>query len=573
MRLNLKIYGYSGILAILVLCALVVTSCAKQGYPSGGPVDKQPPKVKGVNPVSETTNFNTKRFRIDFDEYVTMKDADNNVLISPPMKVKPEYQTKGHSLIVKLNDTLAPNTTYLFQFKGAIVDFNEGNPLPSFEYVFSTGDLLDSMTIGGKVVDALKQAPTETPVTVVAYRMTAENEALGDSIVALGSPTYQTRTASDGSFQFNYMTPGRYKIIALDDADKNLKHSASEAIAWLDTLVTAQVMPKPADTTVSKNDTIAQTPDTVSVFESKPLPLLQLSMKENNAQRVLHSSFTAKGSLQIITQVPMKSPVVEADSVEWSLNSKGDTLRLWTLHRTRDSLHIVLRDSATSLNDTLVVKYREPKKSKRKSDSPEQDLNGVHSLVSSSHPYFDTMKVCFDVPVIMHLSDISIFCYSDSSSINAHLTLDSSHTVGSIVGDTPLKQGEKYKVTIPTGIYRDLYGRANDSLVITTTLTSASDYGALSFDISVNGMMQHPVVQLLDDKGTVVGQQAVLSTSFQFENLKPATYRLRIFDDLDGNGEWTPGDYYLHRQPEQVLYFKKSLQLRANWEVNETWEL
>lgn len=543
-------------------------------------MDKQPPKVKGVSPKSETTNYAAKKFKIDFDEYVTMKDADNNVLISPPMKVKPEYQIKGHSVVVKLNDTLAPNTTYLFQFKGAIVDFNEGNPLPSFEYVFSTGDVLDSMTIGGKVIDALKQSPIENSITVVAYRMSAENEALGDSIVALGSPTYQTRTASDGSFQFNYMTPGHYKLVALDDADKNLKYSASEAIAWLDTLVTAQVMPKPADTTMSQNDTVVQNdtdvqkPDTVSVSDSKPQPLLQLSMKENKAQRVLQSSFTAKGTLQIVTQVPMQSPVVEADSVMWSLDSKGDTLRIWTLRRSCDSLHIVLRDSATSLNDTLVVKYREPKKSKRKSDTPEKDLNGVHSLVASSHPYFDTMKVRFGVPVELHKSDsISIFCFSDSSNIKAHLTLDTTHTVGSIVGDTPLKQGEKYKITIPTGNYRDLYGRANDSLVITTTLTLASDYGTLTFDISVNGVMQRPVVQLLDDKGTVVGQQAVLSASFQFENLKPATYRLRLFDDLDDNGEWTPGDYYLHRQPEPVIYYKKSLQLRANWEMSESWDL
>lgn len=570
MKLSVKI-SLSVIVAILVGS---LSSCAKQGYPSGGPVDKQPPKVKGVSPQSESINYTAKKFRIDFDEYVTMKDADNNVLISPPMKQKPEYQVKGKSLIVKLNDTLAPNTTYLFQFKGAIVDYNEGNPLTSFEYVFSTGDALDSMTISGKVVDALKQSPTETSVTVAAYRMTEENEALGDSIVALGSPTYQTRTDSDGSFRFNYMTPGRYMLVALDDADKNLKYSASEAIGWLDTLVTAQVMPKPADSTVSQNDTVEKKSDSEVVSDGDKMPLLQMSMKESNTQRVLQSGFTAKGSLQIVTQMPMQSPVVEADSVVWSLDSKGDTLRLWTLRRSCDSLHIVLLDSATSLNDTLVVKYREPRKSKRKSDTPEKDLNGVHSFISSSHPYFDTMKVRFDAPVHALLNDsVSIFCFSDSSSIKAHLTLDTSKTIGFIVGDIPLKQGEKYKLTVPKGNYRDLYGRDNDSLVITTTLTSASDYGTLLFDIAVNGVMQQPVVQLLDDKGTVVAQQAVLASSFQFENLKPATYRLRLFDDLDGNGEWTPGDYYLHRQPEPVIYFKKSLQLRANWEMSETWNL
>jgi len=550
-------------------------SCAKQGFPSGGPVDKQPPKVKGVTPQSETTNYAVKKFKIDFDEYVTMKDADNNVLISPPMKTKPEYLIKGRSVVVKLNDTLAPNTTYLFQFKGAIVDYNEGNPLPSFEYVFSTGDALDSMTIGGKVTDALTQSPTENTLTVVVYRMTDAVDSLGDSIVSLGTPTYQTRTASDGTFQFNYMTPGRYKLIAIDDADKNLKYSASEAIAWLDTLVTAQLMPKPADTTNAQIDSVENKPDTIKVesFEKPQELLLQISLKENPAQRVTSSMFTSRGCLQIVTQSPMTSPVVEADSLIWSVNKVGDTLSLWTLRRSCDSVRLVLRDTVTLLNDTLTIKYREPKKSKRKADSPEKDLNVVRSLVGSSHPYYDTMMVRFDVPVSAALNDILVMNLSDSTTSSASLLFDSTHVVGSIITDTPLKQGEKYKVTIPAATYIDLYGRKNDSLLFTTTLTSANDYGTLILDISVNGIMEHPILQLLDDKGSVVRQQPVSSGTLQFDNLKPASYRIRLFDDLDSNEKWTPGDYYLHRQPEPVRYFTKSLQLRANWEMNESWDL
>ena len=244
MRINLLSCKYTVIGTLCTLYALAVGSCAKQGYPSGGPVDKQPPVVKGVSPASETTNFNAKRFRIDFDEYVTMKDADNNVLISPPMSAKPEYTTKGHSLIVKLSDTLTPNTTYLFQFKNAIVDFNEGNPLPSFDYVFSTGNTVDSMTISGTVTDALTQQAPEATLTVMAYEATSIPDSIGDSIVAKLSPAYQTRTASDGSFRFNYIRPGQYKVVAIDDADKNLRYATSEAIAWLDSPIRAYKMPK-----------------------------------------------------------------------------------------------------------------------------------------------------------------------------------------------------------------------------------------------------------------------------------------------------------------------------------------
>lgn len=572
MKLSVKI-SFSIIVALLIGS---LSSCAKQGYPSGGPVDKQPPKVKGVSPQSETTNYTAKKFKIDFDEYVTMKDADNNVLISPPMKTKPEYQIKGRSVVVKLNDTLAPNTTYLFQFKGAIVDYNEGNPLPSFEYVFSTGDALDSMTISGKVVDALKMTPSENTVTVAAYRMTEATEALGDSIVALGSPTYQTRTASDGSFQFNYMTPGRYKLVALEDADKNLKYSLSESIAWLDSTVTALDMPKPTDTTDSVNDTLVQNQEPVkdAAKEKKSVLTLLMSLKENPSQRVTSSAFTSRGCLQVVTQTPMVAPVVEADSLMWTLNTTGDTMRLWTLRRTRDSVRLVLRDTATSLNDTLTIKYREPKKSKRKSDTPEKDLNGLRSLVASTHPYFDTMRVCFDVPVEGDAFDsIPMMNLADSTWAYARMKLDAIRSTGGIVAYTPLKQGEKYKITIPAGLCRDLYGRTNDSLAFTTTISSAEDYATLSLEIKVNGTMTHPVVQLLDESGKIVRQQEVTSAQMHFNNLKPATCRVRLFDDLDGDGKWTAGDYYLRRQPEPVKYYSKSLQLRANWEMYETWNL
>lgn len=552
---------------ILLLAPLLLASCAKQGYPSGGPVDKQPPVVKAVLPESETTNFQAKKFRLDFDEYVVMKDADNNVLISPPMASKPEYSTKGHSLIVKLTDSLASNTTYLFQFKGAIVDFNEGNPLPSFEYVFSTGPQLDSMTLSGKVLDALSQQPPDGSITIVAHEITNDCDTLGDSIVAKAMPAYQTRSAADGSFCFNYIRPGSYRIFALDDSDKNLRYSASEAIAWLDSTVTPTAMPKKATNSVSEQPILSD-----SSF-GHPI-LLQLSLKEVLQQRVTSKQFTSRGCVQITTQSPLQNPTVEADSVVWTLSADRDTLSLWTLQAQRDSIHIVLTDSATALTDTIVLKYREPKKNRR-NDESQMTMNTISPLIGSSHPWFDTMRVRFEAPLATSDPDsVAILMLSDSSLTYASLQLDTVRVVAQIVPSSPLKQGEKYRISIPAGICRDIYGRYNDSLSVVTTLTSSEDYGILSIDITKRPDNQTSLIaQLLGEKDAVVRQLPVEGSTITFSNLKPASYRVRLVYDLDGDGHWTPGDYYLRQQPEPVVYFPKTLQLRANWEMSETWEL
>lgn len=574
-RFQLLVFVVAGLLA----------SCAKQGFPSGGPKDTDPPVVKGVSPASQTTNYTANKFRIDFDEYVTIKDADNNVLISPPMATKPEYSTKGHSVIVKIKDTLQSNTTYLFQFKGAIVDFNEGNPLPSFEYVFSTGEALDSMTISGRVIDALTHQPPSTNISVLAYEMATIADTVGDSLIAKQQPTYQTRISSSGEFQLNYLRPGSYKIIAIEDVDRNLKYTATEAIAWLDTTVTSWGMPKSP-----KQDTIKTEPmDTASLpyvpdslkeateAPHQPIELL-LSQKATAAQRVLNSTFTSRGCLQVITQSPMENPVVTADSVIWKLSKNRDTILLWTLRQTRDSVYMVLSDSATALNDTLTIKYRETKKSKRlfgKSNQESQEVNKLQSLIGATHPYYDTMSVSFSVPIDRDVLDsLTLMNLGDSTLGYAQAILDSVRTLARIIPYETLKQGEKYKLQIPANICRDLFGRPNDSLVVTTTITKAEDYGMISIDlVNLPSSKGGFLLQLLTDKGDIVRQLPVTAGTLQFINLQPATYRLRLIDDRNGDREWTPGDYYRHEQPEAVYYYTKSLQLRANWEMAETWEV
>lgn len=594
MEINLLHIVKKTVTYLLALGCLVLGGCAKQGYPSGGPKDVAPPVVQSATPESGTLNFAEKSFYIAFDEYVQVKDADNNILVSPPMKHKPEYSPKGRGIVVKINDTLLANTTYLFQFKGGIVDFNEGNALPSYEYVFSTGSSIDSMTLRGRVLDAFTGNPREEVVTVVAYLV--GDMAWDDSIAAKEQPMYMTHSDKQGNFAFNHIREGRYKVLAYEDGDKNLRLNTGEAVAFIDSLLTAVRMhpdPHPADT-VADSTHIA---DTVADTIAKPLAdtvpyaeyLMNISLDKKEIQRVDKAEFKRKGFIQITTKVPLSQDFSVAplgdESGKWELQSqlnKGrDTLSLWTASGDCDSIKLVLLDTLTQLNDTLSLQFR-TKKSRAQQQPAKVVL--MKSLVASKHPYFDTLWLSFENPVSGTTfsgekadSVVSIMSLSDSSISYCGVVFQRGPLMGTrahinFVG----KAGEKYQFTLLKGLFHDAYGNSNDSLTFSTEYTKVEDYGniLLTVERDVSYAPGQPlIVQLLNEKGDVVQEQKSQGGLVTFAHLAGGKYRFRAILDSNADGKWTPGDYWLHRQPEEVRFFDKTLELRENWDMKETWTI
>lgn len=520
-------------LVVLVLL-LVASSCAKQGYPTGGPKDTEPPKALGAKPQNETRHFASNHFFIQFDEYVVLKNPDDNVLVSPPLKQKPEYSTKGHGILVKLRDTLQPNTTYLFQFKEAIADFNEGNLLPSYEYVFSTGERMDTLMMAGSVANARNGKPWKETLAVLAFRP-------GDTVPALA-----TRTDKEGRFAFHYIPEGRYRLVAVEDKNKNLVVDSTEAVAW--------------DTTYfASTDTI----------DSTRIAMLFISAPDRQVQRVLKAEFVGKGHIVVSTLLPMKHPVVTGEPHRWNLNGRGDTLTLWCLNEQCDSTVLVLSDEG--LQDTLKLRYRAPAAKGRRAGAKQQKEPLIKALCDGNRAFYDSLMLAFTVPVsatgdtllaeVLHLKDSAVtLCpiVLDSNGLQARL-------------DATLRSGEEYQVRIAQGLFTDLYGHVSDSLVFKLT---PKDYGILSLHIT-NHTGSPVFVEVLDKRDTVVQTSGVLrqSSDIKFTHLPEGEYRLRAVLDRNGDGRWTTGDYSLGRQPEGYRLFEKTLQLREKWEMEEKWVL
>lgn len=574
------------------LVSVLLWSCAKEGYPSGGPKDVTPPKVLSTAPQNGTLNFDVREFYIATDEYVQVKDAENNILVSPPMKKKPEYAPKGRGLLVKIKDTLRENTTYLFQFKGGIVDFNEGNPLESFEYVFSTGTEIDSMTLRGRVLDAFTLKPSQEAVTLVAWpESQLADSVLADSVVAKERPMYMTRTDKEGFFVMNHLRPGRYQLLALADGDKNLMLSTDEPVAFLDSLAVAHHMPAVKDT-AAKDSTMADTAayaadtvpaDTTAVAgEAVQLRLLMSQLKVER-QRVTKSELTGKGKALIVAAVPLRNyslaPLDSLDTLPLYIhqNRKGDTLEVWTARADCDSVAWLLRD--TVLCDTLNLKFRT--KSQPQLGAKGLPTVSMKSRVASAHPYYDTLRIAFVTPVASLCdsvadSAVEVFNLTDSTRSFCGLKLTDPCSPSGYLGgmiDFKGKAGEKYRFTVRKGVVKDIYGKVNaDSLLVTTQYDKAESYGNiyLTLQCDTAGRM---LLELIDEKGATVRQHRVEQPGrYAFEHLKGGKYGLRLVEDLDADGQWTPGDYWQHRQPEPVHYYEKTLELRENWDMEERWE-
>lgn len=564
-------HTFAALLALLALSA----ACARQGYPSGGPRDTRPPQILSVQPANRTLHFSGNSFYIAFDEYVTVKDADNNILVSPPLKHKPDYVQKGRGLQVRLKDTLLDNATYLFQFQGAIVDFNEGNALQNFEYVFSTGASIDTMCLSGRVIDALTLKPLTEPVAVVAHPAA---QFADDSAAARLQPRYLTRCDKDGNFTFNHIQPGQYRVLAIQDADKNLRLGNDEAAAWQDSLATAVPMPR-ADTAQAA-DTARRTRDTV-----RPL-LYRLSAPDTRVQRVTKAEFLHRGRARVTTLMPLSrqytlTPLMTGwnqagrQYIDSRLNATGDTLDIWTLNERCDS--IVLELSDPSLRDTLSLLFREKKKRATPAHH-EQHTLAVKSAAGSQHPYFDTLWLTLDNPAEIVADEpdsaVRVLSLPDSAAARCAIRWDTArhgcrHGLRAYIDFTPAP-GTKYQFALRAHTFRDIYGQENDSLLFSIETTRPEQYGNITLHVQrPQGYDGSVLIQMVSEKDELLRQLPLDGTDITFAHLKAGKYRFRAILDSDANGTWTTGSYWQKRQPERAIYLPKTLELRENWDMEE----
>ena len=600
----------TGTLGITVLA--FVAGCASIGTPDGGPFDEDPPVILGSTPLPGARNIKSPKVVIDFDEYIKLEKPSEKVVISPPQTNQPIIKTDGKKIIVSLEDTLKENTTYTIDFNDAIVDNNEGNPLGNYAFTFSTGDDIDTLACSGIVLDAINLEPVQG-ILVGLYDSTEDSVFTKRPLERVG------RTDAEGHFTIRGIAPGSYRIYALQDMNQNfLFDQKSEMIAWNDSLVTpfTEVRIEPDTTWIDSLtiDTIRFLP--VTHFLPEDLVLLAFTEKPTfryllKHERPVLNKFTlifSTPSDTLPSLVPLNFPTDTSYIVQ--ANASNDTLIYWmrdTLHYYQDTLSMILTYYATDTlgllsprSDTLHLttkktraKILQEEEKKRKEEEKEREKRlkkGDSTEVKKPIPVLP-MKVnasgSMDLNATVTISfDEPVLTYNDTA---LHLT----RKADTLWVDEPFvfrkrknqlmtyellaewKPEEEYKLRIDSACFKGIYGLSNNKAENTIKFNPLDKYSTFSLTITgykrFNTSGSQLVAQLVDKSDKPVRQEVVKDGRANFYFVKPATYYVRMFWDLNSNNQWDTGLFDTHTPAEAIWYYNRPIEMRENWDYNQDW--
>lgn len=541
--------------------------------PAGGPRDVTPPAEEKSIPPNYSKNFKQKRARIYFDEFVTLKDVASQVIISPPMDKMPLFHLRGKSLVIDFNEEFKGNTTYTIFLGSAIADITEGNIISSYEYVFSTGNTIDSLSIKGKVVNAFDIKP-EKDVLVMLYQ---DNY---DSIPYKEKPYYLTRTDEEGQFALNNLGKGRYKIFALKDANSNYLYDLpNEAIAFSDSLITATYYKLPEVDSL-RNDTI---PADTNLLNPEKQNDYQLALFEepDTMQRLVRAYSPVNYRIDLIFLKPTQNPEIRVLNHNykgnWYLedfNKTNDTLTYWITDPEKDTLLLKVSDAGIVYDTVEIIIYK-PDKEKEKIRKKDKDIEEKLSIRPTSGRtlnYFDQLELESAYPLIR--GDFSgIILVENEDTLQCEISFKN-NLQRVIFFDYDFKENMKYSLFIPDSAFTDILNRTNDTIIIDFVTNSPDEFGLFFLKMRFEEPGSQYIIQILTEKEKLIRQQIIdADKDLEFDNLKPGKYLVKAILDLNRNGKWDTGDYIKVIQPERVYNFPAKIHIRSKWEIEEEWTL
>ena len=590
---------------------LILYACASTGTPDGGPYDETPPKFVRATPDPNSTGNTRKKVAIEFDEFIKIENAAEKVIISPPQTEMPEVKASGKRVLVEFFDTLRANTTYTIDFGDAIVDNNEGNPMGNFAYAFSTGETIDTMEVAGTVLNAQDLEP-------IKGIQVGLHKNLNDTAFTKLPFDRISRTDSRGRFSIKGVAPGKYRIYALKDGNQNyLFDSKTEIIAYSDSLIIPSMEPATKqDTTWNAIDTLEiDTVKTVHYTHFMPDDIILRAFKEETTMQYLAKSereqlnrfslyFSAKAdTLPTVTGLDFDEK--DAFIIESSL--KNDTIRYWikdTVLCERDTLTLQLdylytdtlgnlvpkRDTLYMMNklskekrlamakEEMEKKEKEMKKRRKKGDT----LNVVETVF---------FKMNVDAPSSMDINRNICISFEepvqsiDTAAIHVDVKVDTlwNEERFIFVSDSVIprryyilsdwKPGNEYRLRIDSTAIKSIYGLHTNKVENTVKIKTLEEYGTLY--LNIKGVEGNAIVQLLNSSDAVVREQKLKeNNTCDFYFLQPNTkYYIRMYIDSNDNGKWDTGVYDKKIQPEEVYYFPKVWEMKANFEFEEDWDV
>lgn len=572
-----------------IIFFLALQSCANRGAgPQGGPKDKEPPVLVSATPENGSTNFSAKNITLEFNELVAVKNPIQNVVISTPQKTPPVVKSLGKKVSIAFQDSLLPNTTYTVEIKKCIVDYTESNPFADYVYTFSTGDKIDSLQISGKIIDAQTLAAKKN-YTVGIY------SNLSDTAFTKTRFEKIAKTNENGEFTIYSVAEGEYNLFAINDvANSNFYQNIGTDIAFMDSTITpyshlhGTVDTLWTDSAKTQFETV-----TLNAFnEYFPKNLILKTFKEKTiSHRLKNFKRTSENKLSIIFSEPQEieptitllfdsiitEPLIKEKTnrldslifwVQDSILYKKDSIRLAVTYLKTDSLGENIQQT-----DSLYFIFRETKAAKRRKENDKNlhVLNFKHNLNKSLEVY-DTINFVFDEPIKEIITDsikLSLKVDTLFEKVDFKIMFDDSICKKKLYLLFKKEFGSQYQLEMDSACITSIYGKTIDAFRKSIRVKKLEDYSNLYIKFEEN--VTNGIVQLLNDREIVIRECPVQEAEAYFEDINPASYYIRMFIDENGNKKWDTGNLANKTQPEIMHYYPKKLQLRANWDMEETW--
>jgi uncharacterized protein (DUF2141 family) len=535
---------YGLCIAVCALCA-----CAEIATPTGGPQDTEGPVAVEQVPAQAAVSVSPSKIVVTYDEFIALKDAFNQVLISPPLVYEPEYKVRGKRLEIRLLDTLLSNRTYQFFLGDAVRDLNEGNIAQSQDIVFSTGPSIDSLNMSGRLEDAFTLEPMENAL-VMLY------DATDPGAVKDQSPTYATRTDKNGAFSFSYLAYGTYGLAALKDANFNYRFDLpNEAIAFASAPI------------VLNSDTALSLPLRGFVEDAGKGQLVKARSPRPGQVNASFNGTTSKASL---SWQPKPACLL------W--NERGDSVKAWFSREDEDSTRITQVLTDTTLSRLVVLKQTEA------TEEPARTSIGILTSLeetSASKGSEDLQRwqelnrpliLRFTQPIIgLDSTGITII---DSANNRLELRMRWTNPAKTQLELNPVwPSGSALSLMVEPGAFTGLWGNRNDSLILPFKTRKADRYGTLNWIVHGGDTTQY-VLQLLDQQDRLIeSTQCLESCTWNMDRIKAGSYRLRAIVDQNRNGRWDAGLLDDMVQPELVYYYPETVSLRADWTLDNNWNI
>ena len=581
----------------IIIAAAVMYSCANIGNPSGGPIDKTPPIFMRSNPTPNAVNVKDRKIEIFFDEIVTLKDPSTKIIVSPAQTEMPRMSALGRKVTVELVDSLLPNTTYTIDFSNSIQDNNEGNAIDNFAFAFSTGSVIDSMRVSGYVLDSRTLEPMQSVVVGLQSNLAGSafhKEKL--QRVAL--------TNDRGQFTIRNVSPGSYHIFALKDLDRDYKFgNPTEDIAFLDSIIVPSIGSREAADTVYNDlneiDTImratrpAYFPNDIllSMFnEDRKSQYLANNLRVDST-RISLTFAAASDTLPSLSIVGRNDVPDQWYTLERS--QTNDTLTYWIRPPhlvSADTLMVAttyLRtDTASNLSwgtDTLKFTFQRQKAKKKKKNEETDSLEQIrfmelHPLANGTQEVYAPLLLQTGTPIERYsreafhlqrkLQNDTTFYPAEIKSIALR---DSTLSRRDLMLKVDWEPGAAYTLAVDSLAMTDIYGLQTKPLKVDFNVRKMEEYGNIVFNIPA--VRDSAIVELLDGTDKVVLHTPVKNHHAELLNLQPGKYYARLFIDRNGNGKYDTGNYDMHLQPEETVYYPGAINLKKNWDVEQTWDI